>query len=96
MQVECSCHCLPPLLAALFLLFLEKAHGVISPGLPLTFSNKAGAAMEKAAQLTAYWEGLLKRLGSPAVLPPHRWAALPSSGDLAHVRLEVLGNGACA
>ena len=70
---------LPPLLAALFQLFLEKAHSVTSPGLLHIFSNKSGAAMDKAAQLTAYWESLLKRLGSPAVLPPHRYAALPCS-----------------
>ena len=63
-----------------------------SPGLPYIFSNKAGAALEKAAQLTSYWERLLKRLGSPGVVPPHRCAALSQSHPviaLTHIDLSV-------
>jgi hypothetical protein len=45
---------------------------VKSAGLLYIFSNRAGAAMEEAAQLTAYWKDLLKRLGSPAVFAPHK------------------------
>jgi hypothetical protein len=63
---------LPPLLVDLFLLFLEKAHPVTSPGNLYIFSNSKGAPLEEAAQLTAYWKSLLKKLGSTAVFAPHK------------------------
>lgn len=62
----------PEELQCLLELYLQKGHGIVSPLCPYVFTDHKSKPMVEAAQMSFFWEQLLKRLGSPAIFPPNR------------------------
>ena len=65
---------LPSELSDLLQKYLSQAHAVLHDAdYPYVFSDRKGRFMEEASTITHYWESLLRRMGSPAIFPPHRY-----------------------
>lgn len=62
----------PEELQSLLELYLKRGHSIISPQCQFVFTDHKCKPMVEAAQMSYFWEQLLKRLGSPAVFPPNR------------------------
>ena len=64
---------LPAELAHLMHCYLQQGHCVLFPqGLPYMFGDRKGKAFHSASGFHHYFTLLLKKLGSPAVIPPSR------------------------
>lgn len=62
----------PEELQSLLELYLQNGYRLVSPECPYVFTDHKCRPMLEPSQLSHFWEQVLKRIGSPAVLPPNR------------------------